>query len=95
MIIEKTYLALFVTVFVAELGDKTQLVTMLSAAEGSRSAWGVFLASSLALVVSSAAGTLAGTALSSQLQALPMKLIAGACFVALGLWTIHSHYRAS
>ena len=47
---------IFVTVFLAELGDKTQLATLLFAAEQNTSKIGVFLASAGALVLSRSIG---------------------------------------
>ena len=56
------FLTVFLSVFIAELGDKTQLATALFAADGARSKWLVFFASSAALVTSAAVATLAGSA---------------------------------
>jgi putative Ca2+/H+ antiporter (TMEM165/GDT1 family) len=56
----KVLAAVFVTVFVAELGDKTQLATMLFASDRQVSKWVVFFGASLALITSSALGVLAG-----------------------------------
>ena len=52
----KIFLTIFVTVFVAELGDKTQLATMLFATEKEVSKYTVFFAASAALIVASALG---------------------------------------
>jgi len=60
----KIFLTVFLAVLVAELGDKTQLATMLFAADKEVSKWTVFWAASAALVVASALGVLAGTFLS-------------------------------
>ena len=54
----KTFLATFGLVFLAELGDKTQLATMLLATQ-KKPLWGVFLESALALMLSSLIGVLA------------------------------------
>ena len=56
----KLLLAVFATAFVAELGDKTQVSTLLYASGASNSKWIVFLGSALALVLSSALGVFAG-----------------------------------
>ncbi len=84
---------IFVTVFLAELGDKTQLATLLFAADGERGPWLVFLASSLALVASSALAVLAGTFAAKYLAGMPLKLVAGIGFVIIGGWTISEHFR--
>lgn len=83
----------FASVFLAELGDKTQLATLLFASDGERSALGVFLAASLALVVSTGAAVLLGTAMRSVVDVVPLKLVAGLGFVAIGLWTIYGHFQ--
>ena len=56
--------SIFAAVFIAELGDKTQLATMLFAADREVSKWTVFLGASLALIVASGIGVLAGSACS-------------------------------
>ena len=84
----RLFVTVFTTVFVAELGDKTQLATLLYAAEGAHSRWTVFLAASGALVLTSALGVLAGSALAQYLDPRLLRWIAGAGFVAIGLWTL-------
>ena len=64
----KVFAMIFATVFVAELGDKTQLATMLFAADREVSKVTVFLAASAALVVASAIGVLAGSLLSAYIS---------------------------
>jgi putative Ca2+/H+ antiporter (TMEM165/GDT1 family) len=73
----------FVSVFVAELGDKTQLATM-SMAAGTASKWPVFFGSALALVTTSAIAVLAGGAISRFLSPLWLRRIAGGVFIVLG-----------
>jgi putative Ca2+/H+ antiporter (TMEM165/GDT1 family) len=89
------YFAIFATVFVAELGDKTQLATLLFAAEEKASPWLVFAAAAGALIASTALAVAVGTAAQRHLPMLPLKLVAGAAFVAIGAWTIWSHFRAA
>lgn len=86
-------LAIFITVFLAELGDKTQLATMLFATEGQQNPWFVFLAASLALVASTAIAVLFGTYASKYMELIPLKLFAGIGFMAIGGWTIIEHFR--
>jgi putative Ca2+/H+ antiporter (TMEM165/GDT1 family) len=87
-------LAIFLTVFLAELGDKTQLATLLFTAEGKHSPLSVFAASAMALVASTALAVGAGTLAERWLAAVPLKLIAGAGFILIGVWTIYGHYRS-
>jgi len=84
----------FITVFLAELGDKTQLATLLFAAEGDRNIWMVFLASSAALVASTALAVLLGSVASQFLAAIPLKLLAGIGFMIIGVWNILDYLRA-
>ena len=85
--------AIFVTVFLAELGDKTQLATLLFAAERQHHPAMVFIAAAGALVASTACAVALGTVAERHLTMIPMKLIAGAGFVVIGLWTIWGHYK--
>ena len=64
----KIFLTIFASVFVAELGDKTQLATMLFAADKEVSKYTVFLAASAALIVASAIGVLAGSIVSEYID---------------------------
>ena len=77
----------FVTVFVAELGDKTQLSTMIYASGASHTKLTVFVGASLALVLSSALGVFAGAALSARLDPKLLGRVAGVAFIAVGAWT--------
>jgi putative Ca2+/H+ antiporter (TMEM165/GDT1 family) len=87
------FLPIFLSVFVAELGDKTQLATLLFASENKVSPFMVFAASAGALVLSSALATLAGCLISRYLEGVPLKLIAGIGFVVIGTWTIAQAWR--
>ena len=84
----KILTTVFVTVFIAELGDKTQLATLLFAADNTVSKWLVFVGASLALVATSAIGVLAGTAISEYVSERTLHLIAGIGFIAIGCWTL-------
>ncbi len=86
-------LSIFISVFLAELGDKTQLATLLFSSKGDVNPWGVFIASSLALVLSTAIAVLAGTLAQEHLKAIPLKLIAGIGFLLLGVWTVVDYYK--
>ena len=89
----KALLAVFGTVFLAELGDKTQLATVLFAANRANSAWLVFVAASLALVAACALGVLAGSLVAQHVNTRHLSLVAGAGFIVIGLWTLWSALR--
>lgn len=84
----KIFLTIFATVFLAELGDKTQLATMLFAADKAVSKWGVFFAASAALIVATAVGVLAGSLLSQYISEQLLGRIAGVGFILIGIWTL-------
>jgi putative Ca2+/H+ antiporter (TMEM165/GDT1 family) len=84
---------MFVMIFIAELGDKTQIATLMFAAERERSPWIVFAASAGALVLGAAISVVLGTFGSRYMEHVPLKLIAGIGFVGIGLWSIVQYYR--
>ena len=84
----RTLLTVFTTVFVAELGDKTQLATLLFASDREVSRWIVFIGAALALIVTSAIGVLAGVVVSQYVSEKFLRYIAGVGFVTIGVWTI-------
>ena len=86
----KTFLSVFATVFLAEIGDKTQLATMLFAAEGKTSKWVIFAGSALALTLAAAIGVMVGAQLERFISPRTLKIVAGAGFIAIGVWTIAS-----
>lgn len=86
----KIFLTIFASVFIAELGDKTQLATMLFAADKEVSKYTVFVAASAALIVASALGVLAGSLLSDFINEKILHYIAGVGFIAIGTWTLYS-----
>ncbi|NPV02283.1 MAG: TMEM165/GDT1 family protein [Brevinematales bacterium] len=79
----KLLFSTFALVFLAELGDKTQL-TALAASAGSKSPWSVFIGASLALVVSTLIATLVGSALKSVLPEKVIKIAAAVLFLVFG-----------
>ena len=85
----KVFFTIFAAVFIAELGDKTQLATMLFAADKEVSKLTVFLASSAALVVAAAIGVLAGSLLAEHISEKTLSYIAGIGFIAIGGFTLY------
>lgn len=84
----KVFALVFWTIFLAELGDKTQLATLLYASQGQRPKLAVFLGASAALVFASALGVLAGSAVAKTVDERTLSWIAGIGFIAVGLWTL-------
>lgn len=84
----KVLFTVFAAVFIAELGDKTQLATMLFAADKEVSKITVFVGASMALIVASGIGVLAGSAISQYLSPKHLNYIAGIGFIGIGIWTL-------
>ncbi len=84
----KLLLTVFGTIFLAELGDKTQLATLLFASDKGVNRLAVFMAASLALIVSTAIGVLAGGLVSQYVSPKVLNYVAGAGFIGIGIWTI-------
>ena len=82
------YLAVFVSVFLAELGDKTQLATLLFAAQPSVRKLYVFLASAGALCLSTALAVTVGGALGTWIPPRTLRMTAGMAFIAIGTWLV-------
>lgn len=78
----------FGTVFLAELGDKTQLATLLFAAKNPGSKWVVFAAAAAALIIAAGLAVLAGSFIAQHLNTRWLTRLAGAGFVVIGLWTL-------
>lgn len=88
------FLAIAVVVFLAELGDKTQIATLLFASDKHHHPYMVFLATVSALTASTALAVALGMAAERYLTVMPLKFVAGLCFVLIGIWTIWEHFRS-
>ncbi len=86
----KGYFIIFITVFLAELGDKTQLATLLFATKGEASKLSIFVFASLALICTTAIGVFVGGLLGDYLNPKLIKMVAGFSFIAIGIFTIFS-----
>lgn len=84
-----------IAVFIAELGDKTQLATVLFAADKDHHPVAVFIAAGGALLTSTAIAVGIGALAARYRDVLPLKLIAGGGFVLIGVWMIAEHFRAA
>lgn len=84
----KTFCTVFAAIFIAELGDKTQLATLLFAANTGVSKLTVFMGAALALIVASGIGVLAGGFISQYVDETSLRYLAGSGFIVIGLWTL-------
>ncbi|TDT50489.1 TMEM165/GDT1 family protein [Fonticella tunisiensis] len=80
----KIIISTFLLVFIAELGDKTQITTMLLSAQ-SQSKVAVFLGSSLALICSSLAGVILGTIINKYIPPNVIQISAAIAFIVIGI----------
>jgi putative Ca2+/H+ antiporter (TMEM165/GDT1 family) len=78
----------FGIVFLAELGDKTQLATLLFASRSPGNLFAVFIGASAALILASAIGVVAGSVISQYVSPRFLSYVAGAGFLIIGAWTI-------
>ena len=91
----KILFTVFTAVFIAELGDKTQLATMLFAADKDVSKMTVFLGASLALILTSALGVILGSILSQQISPRNMSILSGVGFILIGGWSLYKGCMAT
>ncbi|MCK5231374.1 MAG: TMEM165/GDT1 family protein [Desulfobulbaceae bacterium] len=90
----KFFITVFAAIFIAELGDKTQLATMFFASNKEVCKMTVFLGSSLALILASALGVILGSALSQHINAKNMSILAGIGFILIGSWSLYKGLTA-
>jgi len=89
----KVFATVFGAVFIAEMADKTQLVTMLFAADKAVSKLTVLSAAILALALTSVIGVAAGTLLSHLINPRWMSMLAGVAFVLIGVITFYHGWQ--
>lgn len=87
----RVFLTTFGIMFLAEIGDKTQIAAMTMAAEKKRP-WEVFIAASLALIAVSAIGVIVGSALGHYLPLVWIKRAAGAAFIVIGVLVLSGKF---
>ena len=83
----KSIITAFALIFIAELGDKTQLSTMLLASK-SESIWYTFIGSACALVLSSLLGVLAGSIINKYIPISYIQICSGIAFLIIGILLI-------
>ncbi len=90
----RLFFSTFALIFLAELGDKTQLAAM-AAATGEKSTWTVFAGASLALVASTLIAVLLGDALQAVFPPRLIQGAAGVLFLIFGVVFLVSAFRAA
>ncbi len=84
----KLLVTTFLAVFIAELGDKTQLATFSFSASSSGGKWEVFLGASAALVFTSLLAVVVGAAIGKAVPLSCLRPAAGILFIVIGLVTL-------
>ena len=82
----------FTTIFIAELGDKTQIATLMLSAESGHPLV-VFVGSALALICSSIVGVLIGKWISSKIPAQKFSLFAGILMTLISIWIGYTLFK--
>ena len=94
--IEKSFLSIFITtfttIFIAELGDKTQIATLMLSAESGKPII-VFIGSSLALISSSIVGVLIGKWLSKKISPSKFALFTGALMILISIFLAYDSFK--
>ena len=94
--IDKSFLSIFITtfttIFIAELGDKTQIATLMLSAESGKPII-VFLGSSLALISSSVVGVLIGNWLSKKISPSKFALFTGALMTIISVFLAYDTFK--
>ena len=84
----KAYLTVFIITFLAEMGDKTQISTLLFSTSKEINRWGILAAASCALTLATFLAVVIGSELDRFVSARTIKLISGIGFVGIGIWTL-------
>ena len=80
----RVFLTTFGVIFLAEMGDKTQLAAMTMAAQTKRP-WAVFIAAALALTAVSAIGVVVGSVIGDYIPLIWLKRVAAVAFILIGV----------
>ena len=84
----KIFAAVFASIFLAELGDKTQLATLLLASDREVNKVALFVAAASALVLATFMAVAVGSFISRWISPQVIKIIAGIGFIAIGIWVL-------
>ena len=86
----KQFLTAFAAIFIAELGDKTQ-IAMITMSASSKSPLSVFLGGAVALVLLTAIAVIAGEVVTRYVPESVLSKVAAILFVLIGVWTWFKH----
>jgi putative Ca2+/H+ antiporter (TMEM165/GDT1 family) len=81
-------MVIFLTIFLAELGDKTQLATLLYTSDKAFPPLFVFFSAAAALICSTALAVFIGAAAGRVIPETTLKIVAGVAFIGVGIYTI-------
>ena len=84
----KIFAAVFASIFLAELGDKTQLATLLLASDREVNKVALFVAAASALVLATFMAVAVGSFISRWISPQVIKIVAGIGFIAIGIWVL-------
>jgi putative Ca2+/H+ antiporter (TMEM165/GDT1 family) len=84
----KIFAAVFLSIFLAELGDKTQMATLLLASDRDVNKVYLFVAAASALVLATLIAVAVGSFISRWISPQAIKIVAGIGFVAIGIWIL-------
>ena len=94
--IEKSFFSIFITtfstIFIAELGDKTQIATLMLSAESGKPII-VFIGSSIALISSSIVGVLIGKWISEKVSPSKFALFTGALMIIISIYLAFDTFK--
>jgi len=88
----QTFITTFTTVFIAELGDKTQIATLLLSADTGKPLY-VFIAAALALILSSLIGVILGTYISSKISQNTFNKVAGSIMIFISVYIFFNVFK--
>ena len=84
----KGYLMVFLITFLAEMGDKTQISTLLFSSNKEINRWGILAAASCALTLATFFAVVIGSELDRFVSARTIKVVSGIGFIGIGIWTL-------
>ena len=87
------YIIIFFTILFAEIGDPTQVATLLFSTDEDKNSYLIFISASLALMTSTAVAVFIGKLASEYLKIFPLELIASIGFVSIGLFGIFKYLK--